>query len=164
MANKYDIHWQVARINAKNASSLDEKMHSVFGYLDAVKTEDAYDRVLNWLMGIERGYRKHSRENVDRLVQAQEQLKLKKNEYKGTQEVSLDFSSYSNDVLKSLFNDLKTRSIKWLQKGYWHRDQESFLDALIEELGRRKVSINTTTLYAHREESKVKENTHKFFF
>lgn len=170
---KYNLKWQIVRSSIKGPSvSLEEKINAVNTYFNSEKTKDAYERVLNWLEGLQLGYKGKPQDAVDKI-----EAEIKNYEAMNTASLlksSDEFITFKDAIQYSfedryvLWKDLFNRNKKWLQKGYHQKEINDFMDVLNqlfvqneEPLGR---AYSFESLENLRGEAKSKINTHKFFF
>ena len=45
--NKFNIHWQIVRVDAKSIKKVDEKIKFIINFLNSNKNIHNYERVLN---------------------------------------------------------------------------------------------------------------------
>ena len=55
--SKYDIHWQIVRVQAKKYKDISAKINYVLEFYSNYKTLDNHERILNWLEGLAMGYK-----------------------------------------------------------------------------------------------------------
>ena len=55
--SKYDIHWQIVRVQAKKYKDISSKINYVLDFYSNHKTLDNHERIMNWLEGLAMGYR-----------------------------------------------------------------------------------------------------------
>lgn len=173
--SKYDLEWQVIRAKIKGSKvSLEDKIKSARRYYKATRTMDRWERVVNWLEGLERGYRGRNQENVERIRIEIDAFKHVKDSVKSVlpldvekQEILLQKVSISD--LKVLWKDLFIRNKKWLQGGYVNKELNDFMNWIWNSrLKHNKEEISSTfsfdKLSDYRKKAKNKKVTHKFFF
>lgn len=170
---KYNIKWQLLRLSLKGPSiSMPNKIKYANRYFDSEKTIDAYERVLNYLEGLQMGYRYRNpdaanriQQEIDRYCSMDTQSLLKEPNGFITFE---DASEYSYTDRHNLWVDLFIRNKKWLERGYFQKEINDFMDVLYKLFTHRKET--STMFYSYeklkqlRNEAKRKTNTHKFFF
>ena len=162
---KYNLKWQCIRASVKGSKvNLEDKIATVMNYLVDEKTVDAKERVLNWLEGLQMGYRNKNQGAVDRIndqIDFVKQISYELNEVN-----DIDINVVDTETLQKVYKDLAKRSERWLVKGYVHKEQESFLDMINDELIKRDSELVTLAekICDLREAALIIENTHKFFF
>tara|TARA_Y100000593_G_C4272762_1_gene318299 strand:- start:753 stop:1262 length:510 start_codon:yes stop_codon:yes gene_type:complete len=161
---KYNLKWQCVRVSVKGSKvELSDKISTTMNYLVSEKTIDAKERVLNWLEGLQMGYRKKNQEAVDII---DKQIAFVKQIGYDLKEIDdIDIKEIDTKTLQFVYRDLAKRSEKWLVKGYIHKEQESFLDMINDELVLRNCEIAwAEKIKILREAAANMKNTHKFFF
>ena len=170
---KYNLKWQMVRASVKGTKvPLESKLKTVNDYFNEEKTKDAHERVLNYLEGLQMGYRGKNQEAVDRIdTEIVKFRTINKDALLKEREgfISLeDATKYSFDDRHRLWKDLFTRNRKWLEKGYIQKEINDFMDVLYKlfEKNQEKVSdaYSNEKLKALRKDAGEKENTHSFFF
>jgi hypothetical protein len=175
--SKYQVKWQLLRASIKGSkTSFEDKISKVLCYLAEEETIDAWERVYNFLEGLQRGY--IAAKDLDKIGILDDELSVlkglkssftKKEEIDGSIELALLKKTSFKDRY-CLYKDLFNRSKKWLQGGYFHQEQESFIDILIhvfiyeseETLIKENYSYNK--LESLRRKSSLVKNKHQFFF
>lgn len=172
--SKYSLEWQLCRISIKGSKfSCDEKISTVLSYYKKEPSLQRWERVYNFLEGLQRGYRAAGKELE--ISNIQESLKYLNSIKVHSMSVELDnWDVLENEVtLKiavKLYKDLFTRSKKWLLSGYFHKEQEAFIDKLHEVIASlagdlfHNTSFSVVKLKTLRDESVNIKNKHKFFF
>lgn len=171
---KYEPVWQMVRAKVKGPSTnLDDKLRIVNSYFDQHQTVDAWERVVNWLEGLQMGYRSSGD------TEAIERIAVEISNYNGrkpsakepelTRQGIFDgLKQYSYADRLQLWRDLFDRNKKWLVKGYNHSEHNEFMDVMYELFAARKEQIPTSVskekLDELRKNSASTTNTHKFFF
>lgn len=170
---KYNLKWQLLRVSIKGPEiPLNTKIDKVLNYFNEEYTQDAYERVLNYLEGLQMGYRGKDEKAVH-IIQKYinefndiDPLELEKE--KDSFITFEEAYKYPFDIRYELWKDLFKRNEKWLLNGYFQKEINDFMDILSgifksksETLGDRYSSEYLSEL---RIKSKSKENTHKFFF
>ena len=54
--NKYNLNWQLTRVQNRKLS-LTDKLHKIRIFLSAYPSPENKERVLNYLLGLEKGYK-----------------------------------------------------------------------------------------------------------
>lgn len=155
--NKFDLKWQVFRVNLKSLKTFEEKTEAVVEFLKANPTRGTKARVLNYLEGLSMAYRDSDRAFI---------LSIKKELESFPVSESIDFvpnnyEKFTRTELHKLAKDLFIRTKKWLLKGYRHEDQISFLKGLLIYLKDKSQLEDLQFLIDYSLEI---PNTHKFFF
>ena len=170
---KYNLKWQIVRSQIKGSSVLlDQKLKKVNDYFDSEKTIDAYERVLNYLEGLQLGYKGKVPDAVDLI-----QKEIDKYRQMNTDDLLKepdgfitfkDASKYDFDTRYTLWKDLFLRNKKWLQNGYHQKEINDFMDVLnnlFQQNGEKlDAAYSWKKLQELRKEASTKENKHKFFF
>lgn len=168
MCDKYDIHWQIVRVSVKGVfnNDLPKKIAIVMNYYNANPNKTRWERVLNWLTGLEKGvkdeYKKNYLKNEIDLFQKLSPFQ----EVEATVNSVEAISKYSKSQLCHLYLDLFTTNKKWLQNGYIHEGCNDFLDRLAEAIGEEYIAspYRRDVLVELRMRAKLTPNTHKFLF
>lgn len=170
---KYEIEWQLLRVKVKG-SQVDvlSKINITKEYFLQTKTYDRWERVYNWLEGLYKGYLSSKDVSVLKIIE-EEMIYYKdinillKKEYfinKDLQEDILKNAPITD--IKLLWIDLFKTNKKWLQRGYFHKECNAFIDWLL--LIRPEIESDKTYTKEYlgelRKFSEKKQNTHKFFF
>ncbi|MFA5754284.1 MAG: hypothetical protein WC905_02955 [Patescibacteria group bacterium] len=170
---KYNLKWQIIRSNIKGPSiSLHSKIKAVSDYFNSEKTIDAYERVLNYLEGLQMGYIGKNQKAVDQIEQ-----EIYKYREMNTSEMLKEPNGFItfNDAIKysfkdryNLWKDLFIRNRKWLKNGYIQKEINDFMDILYRLFQQNQEIIDKSysyeTLEQLRMDASKKTNTHKFFF
>ena len=174
---KYSVKWQLLRSSIKGPkTSCVEKISKVLCYLSEEETVDSWERVYNFLEGLQRGYIGSG--DLDKIDLINKELIIlkeikssfvKKEDFDGLKEMA--FLKKTAFVERyHLYKDLFGRSRSWLMKGYFHQEQESFIDILMnvfihnDEESLIKDNFSYKKLKNLRERASLVENRHKFFF
>lgn len=164
---KYDNEWQLTRMRAKDVSTPQEKIDIVLDYLNKEKTSDAWERVYNWLEGLERGYRNNNADAVTLINSYLSMLQQAKNNYIKKQDKTIGFTAGTPELVK-LYKDLFVRNSKWLKKGYINTELNTYMDSIENEIKTRNEIASLgdypNKLKQLRIDAQDKENTHKFLF
>lgn len=170
---KYNLKWQMVRSKIKGSgTTLEDKINSVNQYFKQEKTKDAHERVLNYLEGLQLGYKGKNQEAVDKIETEivkyrsidKENLPKESNSFINFKEAI----NYSFDERYNLWRDLFMRNEKWLQKGYLQKEINDFMDVLHKIFVKNNETLKDRYSFERleklRADAKEKENTHKFFF
>ena len=164
--SKYNLAWQVVRVEARDFASVSEKLEHVQNFLDAHANKQNFERVLNWAEGLKRGYKRSNEFAYMVCENYIHELKAVEGCYQSGVDTQVQLSEYTSAQLHKLYNDLKKRSLKWLSGGYIHKEQEDFIDSLAHELQARGVYVNHNQLLEARATAKLmpKELKQSTFF
>lgn len=173
--SKYNLKWQLVRAAIKgNKVKFDDKIELVLDYLGEEESLQAWERVYNYLEGLERGYKSSSDEyKMDVIRGILSQLKTAKENLELKIEEEDDWGCFSDEEVKKigikLYKDLFLRSKKWLEGGYIHKEQEAFIDKLHGSLIKAGVdyfgeNYKIDALREMRHNASKLKNKHKFFF
>lgn len=166
--SKYDIHWQIVRVSLKGKFNTDvsKKIGIAVKYFLENPNKSRRERVLNWLQGLEKGF-KDSYVKVSLKVCIDSFSSRPYNEeLEPTADSPEDFAQYKQSQLYYLYLDLFKTNKNWLEKGYFHKECNAFLDKLIEAIGEENIAsqYSKAILEKLREQARFKPNTHKFLF
>ena len=170
---KYNLKWQMIRASIKGSdTTLEEKLAKVNSYFNEEKTIDAYERVLNYLEGLQMGYKGKDPDAVN-IIQGEIDRYHSINTSELTKEQNgfitfEDATKYSFKDRYNLWRDLFIRNKKWLEKGYIQKEINDFMDILYRLFKQNNEELDRAYSYEKlqqlRKEAGTKENTHKFFF
>jgi hypothetical protein len=162
--NKYDLKWQILRVNLKSLD-LGSRFILLHSYFNNNKTIENCVRILNYLEGLK--ISSIFKEEIEEKI-----FHYKKELSKGLVKngrINLNFKEYSFNEKFKLFKDLFNRNKKWLLKGYYHREQNSFINSLLSDL--EKENDKNLKIIRYKEELEVLqkncafiENTYKFIY
>lgn len=172
---KYSVKWQLLRASIKGGkTSFEVKLDKVLFYLREEGTIDAWERVYNFLEGLQRGYVSSGDDlKINIIEEALQVLKLEKTNIKEVLSEVCEIKLLMNTSFSDrycLYKDLYLRSKKWLEGGYIHKEQEAFIDKLIDIFNTKSEShliqsrYEFASLYNLREKASLMKNKHKFFF
>lgn len=168
---KYEIEWQVLRVSLKGSLNNSEeelllKINKAFDYFEKNKIYERWERVFNWLEGLLRGY--HSKElSLIKLLQDKlVEFKDFKPDFTQAEVLcnSEEILKYKRESLKLLWLDLFKTNVKWLSKGYFHKECNDFMDLIYIHLGEESLEVKQEELLRKRESSFHITNNHRFFF
>ena len=134
--NKYNLNWQLIRVENKKLS-LPDKLHKIRIFLSAYPSPENKERVLNYLKGLELGYK--TLEQKCMVISTYNLLKEK--ECKET-DIDIDIKNIKTKDLLFLYKDLYKRNEKWLNNNYRHEEQNKFLEFLYRELEKRGEKVD----------------------
>lgn len=105
-ANKFNIHWQLARTQVRKIKDVDAKIKFIMNFLDRNKNIHNYGRVHNWLKMTGVAYKGDQRKKFEDAVS---RLEANKSKYSSTDDNENDLSKMSKDDLKLVYKDLSKR-------------------------------------------------------
>lgn len=170
---KYEVRWQLVRSSVKGKKTpLKTKLEMVRRYYEESRTYDRWERCFNWLEGLSRGYKAHLNNTIEDLLSQEfsyyrscKEESLRAGIFPINQEKELrDLRSASDSEVSILLKDLCTTNIKWLKKGYLHRECNDFLDFIILNKPSLVDDQKIKQLNEARAASQFIENKHNFFF
>jgi len=154
--SKYDLDWQVFRVNQKKLPDIDSKLKSVHMFFRYHKNIADRERVLNYLEGLAIAYRGEERQLIRDFA-----ADLAKMRVSQENRIEFDPSKYTLEELMEVVKDLFARNKKWLLKGYRHEEQINFLRKLLVYCKDNKRLQDLDELVR---KSKEIPNTHKFLY
>lgn len=158
---KYSLEWQLVRMKSKKLSTVEAKINNVLVYLSKHRNKHAYERVANYLEGLQMGYRGKSDAAVELLDDTLKSL----TKYDAPVDTDhQDWHLVADVELVAMYKDLTTRSGRWLSKGYSHKEQAAFEDKIVVEMDRRGIPHGHSNHVSKRNKAGSIKNTHKFFF
>ena len=141
---KYNVHWQVVRVQAKKYKDVDSKLNYVLNFYKAHKTLDNHERIMNWIEGLAMGYRDLStKAKINSYKELFDKSTIKEPIIKVDQiqdQVYKDSKLYNSIVIKECFNDNYNRFKKWASEGYIHEELYEFTYGLLKYLTEHNVS------------------------
>lgn len=171
---KYDIHWQIVRVQAKKYKDISSKINYVLEFYSNYKTLDNHERILNWLEGLAMGYKNpHDKAKVlgtKVLFDTDHAIKEPFLNPDQIQEYTFkEAEKYNHVLIKDCFNDNFIRFRKWASEGYIHEELYEFTYGLLRYLIKHKVPIGRTNItlemmadmHLH---GSITQNTYKFKF
>jgi hypothetical protein len=129
-ANKFNIHWQIVRTNARDIKDVDDKISYVIKFLNKNKNIHNYGRVHNWLKMTGVAYKGEKRE---KFVEILSEVEYNKEEYASKEDMSNDLNSIPKEDLKKVYKDLSKRKYGFQYKSVPKAHTE-FLNKLEEVL------------------------------
>ena len=136
-SSKYNLRWQLARAKNKKEKFLKNKLDNIVSFLYDYPSVENKDRILNYLNGLELGYKDLlSRDTVRRCYNQISKFK--------PTEKDADISIKIVDTVDLLFlyKDLYKRNEQWLKNNYRHKEQNKFLEKLYKELKFRNIKVD----------------------
>ena len=104
--NKFNIHWQIVRVDARAIKDPAKKITFVLKFLNSHKNAHNYGRVMNWLKMTGVSYKGDDRKLFEDAV-----ANLQKNEskYSSQEDNENDLSKVDRSDLEKVYKDLSTR-------------------------------------------------------
>lgn len=133
--NKFNIHWQIVRVNARDLKDVGEKIDYVKQFIVKHPNIFNFDRVMNWAKMTKIAYPKNSLQQslfsnfIHELEQYQE-------EYEDPNDMDNDLTKVSTENLKMVYSDLKKRKYGFQFKNA-PKDHIMFMKDLEDELNQR---------------------------
>lgn len=170
---KYNVHWQVVRVQAKKYKDVDSKLNYVLNFYKAHKTLDNHERIMNWIEGLAMGYKDLStKAKINSYKELFDKSTIKEpiiNVDKIQDQAYKDSKLYNQILIKECFNDNYNRFKKWASEGYIHEELYEFTYGLLRYLIKHKVPIGRTNItlemmadmHLH---GSITQNTYKFKF
>ena len=120
---KYNVHWQVVRVQAKKYKDVDSKLNYVLNFYKAHKTLDNHERIMNWIEGLAMGYKDLStKAKINSYKELFDKSNIKEPIIKVDQiqdQAYKDSKLYNTIVIKECFNDNYNRFKKWASEAYY---------------------------------------------
>ena len=137
VSSKYNLLWQLTRVKNKKEKFLKNKLDNIVSFLYSYPSIDNKNRILNYLNGLELGYKDFlSRDIVRRCY-------IQISEFKPTKkDIDISIKDINTVDLLFLYNDLYKRNEQWLKNNYRHEEQNKFLEKLYKELKKRNIKVN----------------------
>lgn len=132
-ANKFNIHWQIVRTQARDIKDPDAKIKHVMNHLNANKNIHNFGRVHNWLKMTGVAYKGEDRSKFERATEA---LEKRKDEFSSTEDTGNDLSKVSKGDLEKVHKDLSKRKYGFQYKTVPKAHTE-FMQQLKSELDKR---------------------------
>jgi hypothetical protein len=129
-ANKFNIHWQLARTQVRKIKDVDAKIKFIMNFLNRNKNIHNYGRVHNWLKMTGVAYKDDKRQ---KFVDAVSKLEANKSKYSSTADNENDLSKMSKDDLKLVYKDLSKRKYGFQYKSV-PKAHTDFMDKLKKAL------------------------------
>lgn len=167
---KYDIKWQILRSSVKGNynNDLEKKFELIDKYLLDGFYYDRWERVYNWAEGLLRGF-KASKDFEKQIITSDYLDRLLEIKFKfiNKEFLNKDYIQYSFKERFNLWKDLFKMNKGWLDKGYFHRECNDFMDSLFQsfnEQNRLSLGIYSIDNLNYLRNNIQKINKHKFFF
>lgn len=132
-ANKFNIHWQIVRTQARDIKDPTKKLNHVMDYLNNNKNVHNFGRVSNWVKMTGVAYKGADREMFER---AHDALSKRTQEFGSKDDNDHDLSKVSTDDLRKVHKDLSKRKYGFQYKSVPKAHIE-FMDQLKAELDKR---------------------------
>lgn len=130
--NKFNIHWQIVRVNARDLKDVGDKIDYVKRFIVKHPNIFNFDRVMNWSKMTRVAYPKNSTERslftnfISQLEQYQE-------DYEDPNDMDNDLTKVSTENLKMVYADLKKRKYGFQFKSA-PKDHVKFIKDLEDEI------------------------------
>ena len=172
---KYEVQWQLIRSSIKGAKTeLEDKLEEAQAYFMETRTYDRWERVYNWLEGLQRGYK--ASKNLVAIARIKVEMGfyetvkstyvVLKDDYSlNAEEQEARLQNASDKAVKTLWEDLFRTNEKWLKKGYFHSECNAFMDWMYV-----KSDFTESERYSMKHLKELRalcgetDNTHNFFF
>lgn len=132
-ANKFNIHWQIVRTQARDIKDPDAKIKHVMNHLNSNKNIHNFGRVHNWLKMTGVAYKGDDRAKFERATDA---LEKRKNEFSSPEDTGNDLSKVSKEDLQKVHKDLSKRKYGFQYKSV-PKAHTDFMGQLKAELDKR---------------------------
>ena len=135
--SKYNLRYQLVRIKNKKEKFLKNKLDNITSFLYNYPSVENKDRILNYLNGLELGYKDLlSRDTVRRCY-------VQVSKFNPTEkDTDVSIKTIDTPDLLFLYNDLYKRNEQWLKNNYRHKEQNKFLEKLYKELKFRNIKVD----------------------
>jgi len=132
-ANKFNIHWQIVRTQARDIKDPDAKIKHVMNHLNSNKNIHNFGRVHNWLKMTGVAYKGDDRAKFEQATGA---LEKRKSEFSSSEDNGNDLSKVSTADLQKVHRDLSKRKYGFQYKTV-PKAHTDFMDQLKTELDKR---------------------------
>jgi hypothetical protein len=132
-ANKFNIHWQIVRTQARDIKDPDAKIKHVMNHLNSNKNIHNFGRVHNWLKMTGVAYKGDDRAKFEQATGA---LEKRKSEFSSSEDNGNDLSKVSTADLQKVHRDLSKRKYGFQYKTV-PKAHTDFMDQLKAELDKR---------------------------
>lgn len=133
--NKFNIHWQIARLQAKELSEASEKVSLVLRFLVENPNSHNYERVLNWVRMSGMSAKGHHAKR--QYEEAEHWLRKQQAEFVDPVDTSNSLTPVETEVLVAVLHDIEKRSYNFQYNGHKPKDHVEFVAKIQEELERR---------------------------
>lgn len=130
---KYEVNWQIIRFMVKKEKNIEIKLSMIRNFYINNFTIDNKERCLNWLEGLALGYKSS---NLNAIYLIQNEVEYFDNTFPINKEIIAfneeinKLNQYDFKIKFGLLKDLYKRNEKWLINGYFHKEQNTFLDII----------------------------------
>tara|TARA_R110000824_G_scaffold1445_3_gene7292 strand:- start:3867 stop:4271 length:405 start_codon:yes stop_codon:yes gene_type:complete len=130
--NKFNIHWQLVRVNARAVKNVEDKIRFVINFLYENQNIHNYGRVYNWLKMTRLGYKELDRKLFDNAL---EEIVSARHgyEFASEEDNDNDLSRVSKEDLLKVYKDLSKRKYNFQYKSV-PVEHVKFMDKLKEYL------------------------------
>lgn len=132
-ANKFNIHWQIVRTQARDIKDPDAKIKHVMNHLNSNKNIHNFGRVHNWLKMTGVAYKGDDRSKFEQATGA---LEKRKSEFSSSEDNGNDLSKVSTADLQKVHKDLSKRKYGFQYKTV-PKAHTDFMGQLKSELDKR---------------------------
>lgn len=139
MTNKFNIHWQIVRVEARAFRKVDEKLIHVMEFLEFNRNKYNYDRVLNWLKMTGVAYDGDARAKFEI---AAKHLQERKDVFASDVDNDNDLSKVPLEKLEMVLADLKKRKYGFQFKNV-PKDHVAFVEKLEHEINLSRDTVST---------------------
>ena len=129
MSNKWDINWQIVRVNAKQIKDYDTKFHYVIDWFKEHPSENNYGIIKNWIKMTCMGYKK----SPTTWIEIIDKVKILSFPF-----IVDNFEHQATEDLLKVFKDLSKRKYNFQFKGRTPKGHNIFMELLEEELDYRE--------------------------
>jgi hypothetical protein len=140
--NKFNIHWQIVRVNARKLKDVGEKIDYVKRFIVKHPNIFNFDRVMNWAKMTKVAYPKHSIQQ-SLFTNFIHQLEQYQEDYEDPNDMDNDLTKISIENLKLVYDDLKKRKYGFQFKTA-PKDHIEFMKELKDELNSRSTGSSFT--------------------
>ena len=160
--NQKELAINILMLLQRKNLNLKDRFNSLYLFFNENKTEENCIRILNYLEGVK--ISSSFKEDIEKELFYYKQ-ELNKNLIK-EETINLNFKEYSFDEKFKLFKDLFNRNKKWLVKGYYHKEQNNFLNLLSRDLLNENLKVEKykKELAMLQKNCSFIENTYKFIY
>jgi hypothetical protein len=160
--SKYDIDWQILRVQLKQIKDPKEKLAHAFRFYQENPTSDTWERIVNWIDGLALGYKIKNRK-IYTFIQTEKERFLRECPRPLVREkkTKLSFEQYPKSLLNQVYKDLFKRAKTWAENGYFNTELVEFLQRLENVLG---CEIQKDFLKDSAQSSSISGKTHRFLY
>ena len=133
MSNKWDIQWQITRVNARLVKDYDDKFEFVIEWFKDNPTETYYKNVKNWIRMTSMGYKK----SPDIWLNDIEEYVTENGLMSDSRYTPQTLSQTPDFLLERVYKDLSKRKYNFQFKGRIPKGHIEFVESLEEELSKR---------------------------